>query len=472
MRSQRVFAGAMLSMAVATAARADVTISTDTTQNMTCSGGVCAPTASSAVLNVNDLEGYLASGNVEVTTTGSGGVQANNIDVTGALSWSTASALTLDAYQSIAVGASVSVEALSGLTLTTNDGGSNGTLYFASAGSVTFADLQSALVIDGTRYRLEKTLPKLAFDIVQHPGHAFALAADYDARRDGLYRASPIPPFRGAFNGLGHLITHLEIADESGLEVGLFFELETGGTISSVGLSDVTVRSFAGGAYTGGLAGLSAGTITNSSVGGRIRSSSGGLAGGVVGQNSGMISTCWSAASSDAGEGYSGALAGQNQGSIDQSFATGNAIGQNSGGLVGINSGSSIGNAGSITNSYATGRVNGGKIAAAVGGLVGYNPEYSTVTTSYSTGHPKAVSGSDVGGFIGANTGTASNSYWDTTTSRTKTGAGYGNTSGITGLTTEELQSGLPSGFDPSIWTEDSSVNNGLPYLINNPPPQ
>jgi hypothetical protein len=27
-----------------------------------------------------------------------------------------------------------------------------------------------------------------------------------------------------------------------------------------------------------------------------------------------------------------------------------------------------------------------------------------------------------------------------------------------------------PAGFDPTIWTEDSPINNGLSYLINNPP--
>jgi hypothetical protein len=33
-------------------------------------------------------------------------------------------------------------------------------------------------------------------------------------------------------------------------------------------------------------------------------------------------------------------------------------------------------------------------------------------------------------------------------------------------LTTIQLQSGLPTGFDPSIWGEDPSINGGLPYLL------
>jgi hypothetical protein len=37
-------------------------------------------------------------------------------------------------------------------------------------------------------------------------------------------------------------------------------------------------------------------------------------------------------------------------------------------------------------------------------------------------------------------------------------------------MRTEQLQSGLPSGFDPSIWAEKPGINNGYPYLIANPP--
>jgi hypothetical protein len=37
-------------------------------------------------------------------------------------------------------------------------------------------------------------------------------------------------------------------------------------------------------------------------------------------------------------------------------------------------------------------------------------------------------------------------------------------------LTTEQLQSGLPAGFDPTIWGENAGINGGLPYLLNNSP--
>ena len=118
----------VLILAAATAARADVTMSSDATQGMSCSNGICQPTASDAVLNVGDLETLLAAGNVTVTTTGSG-VQANNIDVTANLSWS-ANGLTLYSWQSISVTAPVTVKGKSGLSILTNNGGSGGELAF------------------------------------------------------------------------------------------------------------------------------------------------------------------------------------------------------------------------------------------------------------------------------------------------------------------------------------------------------
>ena len=71
---------------------------------------------------------------------------------------------------------------------------------------------------------------------------------------------------------------------------------------------------------------------------------------------------------------------------------------------------------------------------------------------------------------------TIGNSYWDLDTSGISDpsqGAGSpANDPGITGLTSAQLQSGLPSGFDPAVWARSPRINNGFPYLINNPPPK
>jgi hypothetical protein len=49
-------------------ASADVTISSAMSQNMSCAGGVCVPTAANAVLNAGDLRTMLQAGDVSVLT--------------------------------------------------------------------------------------------------------------------------------------------------------------------------------------------------------------------------------------------------------------------------------------------------------------------------------------------------------------------------------------------------------------------
>ena len=80
-------------------------------------------------------------------------------------------------------------------------------------------------------------------------------------------------------------------------------------------------------------------------------------------------------------------------------------------GLLNVNIGGSlyIGglvgfNEGTITNSYATGSVSG---SSSVGGLVGFNE--GTITNSYATG--SVAGSSSVGGLVGFNEGTITNSY-------------------------------------------------------------
>src|ERR1700722_2587194 len=156
-------------------ANAAVTISSAQTSNMNCSGGICAPTAKNAVLNVADLQNLLASGNVEVMTTGSG-VQADDIEIDAPLAWSSANTLALDAYQSILVEKPVSVANASGLSITTNDGGSGGYFGFGAKGQVTFANLSSALTINGAAYTLEGDIKSLAAAITANSASYYALA--------------------------------------------------------------------------------------------------------------------------------------------------------------------------------------------------------------------------------------------------------------------------------------------------------
>ena len=68
---------------------------------------------------------------------------------------------------------------------------------------------------------------------------------------------------------------------------------------------------------------------------------------------------------------------------------------------------------------------------------MGYNS--GTVSNSYSTASVTGVS--SVGGLVGDNyEGTMSNSFWDKDTSCTTTGVGAGDSTGVTGKSTEEMQ--------------------------------
>jgi len=80
-------------------AHAAVTISSAGTSNMSCTSGVCTPTAATAVLNVDDLETLLANGNVKLAAAG----EPVYVDVEAALSWASTSVLTRDSYHSINV---------------------------------------------------------------------------------------------------------------------------------------------------------------------------------------------------------------------------------------------------------------------------------------------------------------------------------------------------------------------------------
>lgn len=163
-----------------------------------------------------------------------------------------------------------------------------------------------------------------------------------------------------------------------------------------------------------------------------------------------------------------------NLGTIAQSFASGEVSGSADalvGGLVGRDAGSTM-----ISNSYSTASitVNSNNELSSAGGLIALRDESSAiVTASYSVG-PISLQGSGTttaGGFLGYDYGAGGLSldYWDVDASGIGQGCGTGSCAGVTGLTDAQLKSGLPAGFDPAIWGQDPSVNNGYPYLLANP---
>ncbi len=201
-------------------------------------------------------------------------------------------------------------------------------------------------------------------------------------------------PFTGTFNGKGYQIANIYIMQSpSSLYVGLFGATDSPAVLSNFGLTG----SIFGGDYVA-LDGFNNGTIQNvynlASIGGGSLLTGGQYVGGIAGWNSGSISYSYNA----------GRISGS---------------GSSVGGLAGINYG------GTIANTYNTGDVFGPG-ATLVGGLVGDNVNNGggSISNSYSSG---TVAGSlDVGGFVGGNSASINDSFWDTDSSGQSSGIGTG----------------------------------------------
>jgi len=147
--------------------------------------------------------------------------------------------------------------------------------------------------------------------------------------------------------------------------------------------------------------------------------------GGLAGQNYGSISNSRATGSVNGGF-YAGGLVGVNNGTVRDSYATGKVSGGAMlGGLVGVDNGS----ASRVSNCYATGDVSG---LGALGGLVGTND--GTVSGSHATGNLNGMY--VIGGLAGSSGGTISQSY--------ATGSVTGTRQSIGGLVGENY--GLVSG--------------------------
>jgi hypothetical protein len=247
--------------------------------------------------------------------------------------------------------------------------------------------------------------------------------------------------FTGVFDGSGYIIRNADINKVVSyyshlIYIGLFGCVDSNGQIRNLGVEDVNIHA---GGRAGGLAGKNYGTITACYTTGTVTGLYS-VIGGLVGVNVGTIGNCYSSATVISGSGSIsiGGLAGSNVGgTITNCYATGAVSGtEYVGGLVGYNmeymdsiggiitycyasgtvSGSSrigglVGQSeGTIITCYAAGAVTGNKDY--VGGLVGSNYYYSTISTitnCYATG---AVSGgSHVGGLVGVNNDTVTDCY-------------------------------------------------------------
>lgn len=150
---------------------------------------------------------------------------------------------------------------------------------------------------------------------------------------------------------------------------------------------DVTATNLLAGGLVGMATSASA-TISNSYASGKV-SANIGYAGGLVGQSSGAAIIGSHATGTVTANSSLGGLVGSTDADVTNSYATGdvNGVGQNTGGLVGLAS------AGIISNSHATGNVAGGDY---VGGLLGRGD--AAISNSYAQG---TVTANGATGYVG-----------------------------------------------------------------------
>jgi len=178
-------------------------------------------------------------------------------------------------------------------------------------------------------------------------------------------------------DGDGHKITGLWI-DNSDLEnVGLFSRFK--GEIKDLYVEISSGKAVSGTSNIGAIAGTLRGSVTNCSVKGSL--TEGKYVGSIAGMSTGSIAQCYAEGTitNATASAYVGGLVGKTSGTVSDSYddVTINASGKSnySGGIAGYNTGT-------VSHCYATGNIVGDRI----GGVVGYNAESTSRSSSHLVG--------------------------------------------------------------------------------------
>ena len=488
----------------------------DAGQATTSAGGTTTftPTGTS-VINVATLQAALNSANVTITTGGFGspGTEAGDITVASAITWSSASSLTLSAYRNITFNAAITNTGGATINLRAdNSGMGNGTVSFGAgiqvstagavnvyynpasnpatatpsvnatsyttgtdySGNITGGGTITAFMLVNNVYDLQNVNNRLSGN--------YALGRDIDAGVTSTWNSGagflPIGNltlntsnytisgtyFGGIFDGQNQAISNLTINRPTTSLIGLFSG--NAGTIRDLGVTGGTITGYI---HVGGLVGQNYGTIANSFSGASVAGWR--YSGGLVGDHEGgVIRSSYATGSvtnTYRGQGFggdsAGGLVGYNRAPITGSYASGSVYGEGgaAGGLVGMNNGA-------ISQSYATGNVFG----YVAGGLVGANA--GPITQTYATGAVTATYNPQSGGLVGydvSSSASVTNSYWDIQTTGRSNGIGAAaGTFQATGLTTAQFANvanlpGLTFGTTPGaagfvMISADGSLNN------------
>ena len=436
----------------------DLTISAAPDSNVIPSG---APTnlftadnnATTSNLNVTNLVNALTNTSVTVMTTGGGaGAGSGNITVASPINWSSATTLTLDAFNDIIInsnGLSPMIAAINGNLILQAAGDillnggitlSNGSLTLAAqnaAQSITTANPVAGISIGGA-------VIAQAFNLLS--GQWFQVGTDlptFDVTQFQINNnvlPAPDAQFLRMLSGTGAIANPYIVFDRYGLQgiassaamLGFSYQLNNDIDMGSValwngglGFSPIGVTT---NAYTGmfdgnnfqiinlainapastdvGLFGLVGGAsvISNLNITGTVIGNNN--VGGIAGRNNGSIIDS-NSSGQVSGVNNTGGAVGVNNGTVNNVISTGTVFGSNAimGGLVGNNNGS-------IVNSNSSSIVTGGNNVNSVGGLVGVSG--GSISGSFSTGAVSVGTDSrEVGGLVGHNNigGLVSNSF-------------------------------------------------------------
>ncbi|MCX5512829.1 MBG domain-containing protein [Kaistia algarum] len=327
--------------------------------------------ADDSVLNAGALVAALNGANVKVTT-GSGGSQAGDITVDAVISWNSSSTLELSAYHDIVVNWNISSPGGGALVLRADNTGTGagtvsfgtGTHLFTYGGATIYYNPSSYANPTDYSGDMGGGVPLTAYMLVNNVDQLqainsnldanYALGRDIDASATATWNGgagfAPIgttlgTSLTGIFDGQGHVIDGLTI-DNSGIQfVGLFGYTNSNTVIRNVGVTNVDIVGSS--AYSvGAVVGYNAGTLTDVYASGSVQGE--GSTGGLVGTNDheGMISDSYSMANVTSVSAGAGGLVGLNSGTITTSYASGAVSGSGmAGGITTLNNGS-------ISNSY------------------------------------------------------------------------------------------------------------------------
>ncbi|MDO5575537.1 MAG: GLUG motif-containing protein, partial [Fibrobacter sp.] len=304
-------------------------------------------------------------------------------------------------------------------------------------------------------------------------------------------------PFTGTYNGKGKIIENLFIDKPESDYVGLFGMVGKGGSIDSLGLTNVSINA---GSNTGSLVGYNdSASISSCYSVGQVKGLD--YVGGLIGKNSGIVSRCkYNRIVS--GQRYVGGLAGYNTCVINSCYNTSDVWGIDGyiGGLVGHN------DSATISNCYSIGDVNYGEliilreedvkivyidnntqdldmsdvsmlkkamaapIPGGLGGLAGENS--GSIINCYCIGNVR--SGYFTGGLVGgvlSYSGTIENSFWERADTDTAVSE-YGTAK--TAKEMKKITTYLSAGWDfmdetkngkEDIWGINPVNNSSYPFL-------